>query len=108
MTTTDIPKARIDPRERFDRLAAQWRRESLHLSNTTQMSMLQSYQSIIGMGEQVVPLLLEALRREPSHWFWALRAITSVDPVPAEDRGQVDRMALAWVAWGIEQGYLSP
>ena len=67
MTTSDIPKTRMDPRERFDRLATQWRIESRSMSNVVQMAMLQSYQNIIGMGESALPFLLEDLRRKPSH-----------------------------------------
>lgn len=46
------------------------------------MAMLPSCQRIIGMGPVVVPLILEELRREPDHWFWALEMLTEDDPVP--------------------------
>ena len=45
------------------------------------------------MGEPVVPLILDELRREPDHWFWALEAITEENPVRPEDVGIVRRMA---------------
>ena len=38
--------------------------------------------------------------------FWALEAITGENPVPAADRGKVQKMADAWVAWGREQGLI--
>lgn len=104
--TTAAP-ARPEVRDRFRRLAAQWREMSRFLSNTAQMAMLKPYQHIIGMGEPAVPLLLEELRREPNQWFWALEAITLEDPVPAEDKGRVDRMAAAWVEWGVKRGHIS-
>ena len=91
-------------REKFQRLASQWKAESRFLSNTAQMAMLDSYQSIIGMGEPVVPLILEALEREPDQWFWALQAITEEDPVPAQSRGKVREMAQAWISWGRARG----
>jgi hypothetical protein len=91
-------------RERFERLAAKWKTESRFLSNTVQMAMLDSYQRIIGMGEPVVPLILEELAREPRQWFWALQAITEEDPVPVESRGKVREMAKAWIDWGSARG----
>jgi hypothetical protein len=77
------------------------------MSNTAQMAMLPSYQQIIGMGDPAVPLLLEELRREPDHWFWALEAITLENPVPRDAAGKVRLMAQAWVEWGIREGYIS-
>lgn len=94
-------------RERFRRLADQWKAESEFLSNTAQMAMLWPYQNIIGMGEAAVPLILEELRREPDHWFWALEAITLESPVPEEAAGKVEEMAKAWVDWGIKRGLIA-
>ncbi len=104
--TPDATATQPEVRERFEKLAAQWREKSQHLSNSAQMAMLKSYQQIIGIGQPAVPLLLEELRREPDQWFWALEAITSQDPVPPADRGHLDRMAAAWIAWGVDQGHL--
>jgi hypothetical protein len=66
-----------------------------------------AYQQIIGMGMEVVPLLLGELARELDHWFWALKAITGVDPVSPASRGKMREMAEAWFHWGRQQGYLS-
>lgn len=96
----------LDVNERFRRLAAEWKEESRYLSNTAQMAMLRPYQRIIGMGEPVVPLILEELRREPDHWFWALEAITEQNPIPPEAAGKVHLMAQAWISWGQQQGIL--
>jgi hypothetical protein len=98
-TPTRIPISDpADLRERFRRLASEWKEQSRYLSNTAQMAMLKPYQRIIGMGWPVVPLILEELRREPDQWFWALEAITGEDPVPPEAAGTVRRMAQAWIA----------
>jgi hypothetical protein len=98
---------RPDTRERFQRLAREWKEQSRHLSNTAQMAMLKPYQRIIGMGEPAVPLILEELQRQPDQWFWALEAITEENPVPAEDAGKVQRMAQAWIDWGKQRGLLA-
>ena len=91
--------------EVFRALAQQWRQERGPTSSTTQLAMCPSYQRIIGLGAAVVPLLLRELERQPDHWFWALKAITGADPVPAASRGKLREMAEAWLAWGREQGY---
>jgi len=89
-----------DLRDKFQRLAKKWKQETSHLSSTSRVSMHMSYQSIIGMGMPVVPIILEELKREPDHWFWALMAITEENPVLEEDRGYLDKMAEAWIEWG--------
>ena len=52
------------------------------------------------MGPAAVPLILSELRREPDHWFVALKRITGDDPVPDEVRGNIEQMAEAWLRWG--------
>ena len=101
-----IDPSRLGDRERFQRLAAEWKEQSRYLSNTAQMAMLRPYQRIIGMGLPVVPMILEELGREPDQWFWALEAITEQNPVPPEAAGKVHSMAQAWIEWGKTQGYL--
>jgi hypothetical protein len=90
----------------FEQLAARWRDETLYLSSTTAIVMHPAYQRIIGLGPAVIPLILADLAKKPDHWFWALRALTGEDPVPAEARGRLPLMAAAWLTWGREQGYL--
>lgn len=99
-------KARPDPVARFQELADTWLKDSAHLSSTNKMAMLWSYQEIIGLGPDAVPLILERLRKEPDHWFWALRAITGANPVSPEHVGRVEDMARDWIRWGEENGML--
>ena len=93
--------------ERFQRLAAEWKEQARYLSNSMRMAMLPPYQRIIGMGMPVVPLILEELRRQPHHWFWALEAITEQNPVPPKALGKTQEMANAWVEWGKNQGLIA-
>ena len=90
--------------EKFQALAETWRREVQFLSSVTEMVLHPAYQRIIGMGTAVVPHLLRELECRPDHWFWALTAITGVNPVKPEDRGKLRKMAEAWLTWGKEQG----
>ena len=98
-------EAEADLVGRFQALAAEWRREVAWTSSITDIAMHPAYQQIIGMGQAVVPLLLRELDQRPDHWFWALRAITGVDPVLPEHRGKLSEMAKAWLDWGRQQGY---
>jgi hypothetical protein len=95
----------MTPEERFQHLAGVWRQEVAYLSSVTAMSQHPAYQAIIGLGPDVIPILLRELEHNPDHWFVALHALTGASPVPPEDRGYLDRMAAAWVRWGKEHGY---
>ena len=75
------------------------------LSIVSKMSLYPAYQRIIGMGQPVVPLILRDLEQEPEHWFWALQSITGENPVLPEQRGNLEMMAAAWLAWGKADGY---
>ncbi len=90
---------------RFGDLARQWKESTAFMSSTTDMVMHPAYQQIIGMGPEVLPLILAELRRQPGQWFWALKAITGEDPVDPADRGKVRRMAQAWLEWARLRGY---
>ena len=68
--------------QKFERLAVAWKLQRQHISSPAKLVMCPAYQSIIGMGETAIPLLLRALEQELDQWFWALRAITETDPVP--------------------------
>jgi hypothetical protein len=90
---------------RFGELARQWKEATQFVSSVTDMVTHPAYQQIIGMGREVVPLILAELRREPDHWFWALQAITGENPVPAADRGRIQAMTQAWLDWAAAHGY---
>jgi hypothetical protein len=89
----------------FSELAKKWKSERRSTSFSSVIAMHPAYQRIIGMGKEAVPLILRDIENEPDHWFWALRAITGEDPVSSEIRGDMQKMADAWVKWGREKGY---
>ena len=90
----------------FTELAQRWRQERGVSSSAQQMAMHPAYLRVIGMGERVVPLILEELRNRPDHWFIALNSITGAMPVQDDERGRLEMMSRAWVSWGNENGYL--
>lgn len=102
--TVSAEAAGDDVERRFEELTRQWKEVTQVTSSITEMSTHPAYQQIIGMGKDAVPLILAELRREPDHWFWALRAITGEDPVPAADRGKLQAMTRAWLEWADRRG----
>jgi hypothetical protein len=103
--TLVVPPGRLTAA--FRQLADEWRVGTRYLSSTTEISMHPAYQRIIGLGPQVIPLILAELEREPEHWFWALTALTGENPVPTCDRGRLRAMADAWLKWGRENGWIA-
>ena len=91
--------------QRFARLSAQWKTGRGPVSSLSEMVMYPAYQQIIGMGRSAIPFLLRELEQSPDHWFWALKSITGIDPVPPEHRGDIALMSDDWLRWGREQGY---
>jgi hypothetical protein len=70
----------------------------------TEASNHPAYQEIINLGPEVIPLLLQDLEKNETHWFIALRKITGVNPIPGSAAGNIPQMVQAWVRWGREHG----
>jgi hypothetical protein len=98
------PEAAID-RQRFDRLAEKWKKETGHLSKAAKRCIHPAYQQIIGMGAAAVPFILFDLKKTRDDWFWALSAITGENPITEADAGNVPRMTEAWLRWARAKGY---
>lgn len=92
--------------ERFKVLVESWQEQTRFMSSSTDIAMHPSYQQIIGLGKPALPLIMEELQKNDGHWFWALKAISGIDPVPLEERGQFQKMAERWLTWGREEGLL--
>jgi GAF domain len=92
--------------EKFNALAVKWKVDTQTSLFMTQRCNDPSYQRIIGMGQQIVPLLLKKIS-EPSgeDWFGALGAITNENPVKLEHRGIIDKITEDWIKWGKSKGY---
>lgn len=92
----------------FQNLASSWKEKRHILSSVDAMVIIPEYQRIVGMGETALPMLIAQLKREgddPDLWFPALHAITGINPVPAEDTGNLVKMARAWIDWANKEGY---
>jgi hypothetical protein len=91
-------------RPEFEALAEQWQRDTRHLSQIARKVLHPAYLRIIGMGEPVVPLLLEALRDRPAYWFAALKATANFAPVTPGSNPSAAREA--WLQWGRSKGLI--
>jgi hypothetical protein len=91
--------------DRFHRLAAAWHKAVAHHSSTTVRNNHPAYREIIGLGPEVVPVLLRDLEKNHTHWFAALREITGANPVPEVAAGNIPQMVEAWLRWARENGY---
>jgi len=90
---------------KFEKLVAKWKADRNQISSGTEMFLHPEYQKIIGMGPEVVPLILKEVEANPDHWFWALKAITGKDPVPSAHRGRLKLMTEDWINWARNQSY---
>lgn len=99
-----VTRQHVPVTERFRELADRWRADVRLLSSSTESAMHPAYQQIIALGSDAVPCILRELERDPDHWFWALKAITGVDPVEPTERGRIRGMAHAWLRWAREEG----
>lgn len=86
----------------FAKLASEWRSATAGLPRVKDKVSHSTYLRIIYWGSEAIPHILADLENseEPAHWFEALGRITGSDPVPQQDRGNLKRMAEAWIRWG--------
>jgi hypothetical protein len=76
------------------------------LSSSTLLTSHPAYQELIALGGPALPFLFRDLEQTgDGHLSKALAAITGARPVPPEDRGQVRKVADAWLRWARENGY---
>ena len=97
----------------FNVLADKWEEETAFYSLLSQMVQHYSYQLILSIGEEAIPLILRRIERKGGLWYHALETISGM-PTPAgvaelETKGwhavKVNEANAAWLQWGKEQGY---
>lgn len=90
------------PRIKFFNLKNEWLEDTQFLSSINDICMHPAYQRIIGMGITAIPLIMEDLLKNYNHWFWALKSITGIDPVPPQKRGKIKEMTIEWFKWWLD------
>lgn len=102
-----LSERRPNTQKKFVSLAEAWRKERDESSSSSlAMAMCPSYQKIIGLGMEAIPLILVELERRVDHWFWALNAITDENPVLPSHAGDFTAAAEDWIAWGRRHGFI--
>jgi hypothetical protein len=85
----------------FEELSHRWKEETSTPSTDFMAIVMNStYQRIISLGWDAVPLILAELTIQPDYWGWALEAITGENPVPPEAEGDIEQIGSAWLQWG--------
>jgi hypothetical protein len=90
----------------FRELAEQWYLDTLHLTAYWETVLHPSYQSIIGLGREVIPFILRELQDFHAEWFWALQVLSREEIIAKEIEGNHAEMAKAWLSWGERKGYI--
>ncbi len=86
-------------RKQFDFLNNTWQAETLFSSSINEIVNNSAYRSIINLGGDVLPLIINDLKTTENHWFYALEAITGYNPIKAENKGIVSLMKNDWIEW---------
>ncbi|MSU77277.1 MAG: hypothetical protein EXS16_04180 [Gemmataceae bacterium] len=93
----------IEPQ--FRRHEADWVAGTRALSSATQIINHPAFRQIVSMGECVIPFMLRDLETRPRLWVWALAEIAGINPVTAEDSGNIAKMSATWLRWAREKGW---
>ena len=92
-------------RETFDRLARAWSDETGAYSITSRRYAHPTYQAILALGRDVVPLILVRLKDRPDWWFAALTALAKPKVDPVRRGATFSESVDAWLEWGRQNGW---
>lgn len=93
-------------KEYFESLKYLWLEETKYSSNIYLTTNHPAHLTILQLGEQVLPLLIDDLQKNNNHWFITLNKITGVNPVPPEHAGDVEAMRNDWIIWAEENNII--
>jgi hypothetical protein len=99
------PVSRSSIEDDFDSFALTWGIDNRHNSNAQLIAQHPSYQRIVGMGRDALPLIFKRMKKAHGHWFLALQAITGINPVKVDNRGDIPAMTNDWLDWGKRNGF---
>lgn len=90
------------PLYEFQRLYREWHSDTQLTSSITEVEQHPALRQIVAMGKGVVPLIMSSFKEETAWWFGALCELTGANPVPEQDRGEVEKMRQHWLKWWEE------
>lgn len=86
-------------KSRFDLYNSIWQNETMFSSSISEITNNSAYRSIIKLGEDIIPFIIQDLKSKDNHWFYALEALTGQNPIKMENRGVVTLMKSDWLDW---------
>lgn len=90
-------------RERFNKLSQIWHEEMDGVSSIQVKTAHWAYQEVIGLGEPVVPCILDELvEHKEGGWFFALAKILKHNPVRPEHKMDMDQVLEDWLTYARE------
>ena len=92
--------------QRVGRLLRTWREQTAYESSSTRATGHPAYQELASVGPAALPFLFRDLEQTgDGHLAKALTAITGAHPVPPDVRGDIRKVADAWLRWARENGH---
>lgn len=89
--------------KRFWDLVGTWEHQNKN-NNSRDKFFHPAMTEIVGMGYEVIPLLLIAIK-ENYHWAMALHKITGAWPVKEKFAGDESKIIESWIKWGQTNGF---
>lgn len=86
-------------RKKFDLYSGIWKTETMFSSNSSEITNNSAYRSIIGLGKDIIPFIIQDLKQSENHWFYALELLTGENPIKNEHRGIINLMKSDWLNW---------
>lgn len=88
-------------KKQFNYHKYKWKYKTRVLSNISDITNNYHYQKIISLGSDVVPMIIDDMKKPTGKVFWyrALEILTKTDPVEKEHRGHNDKMRNDWFRW---------
>lgn len=90
----------------FNRLKNNWKIETAFISDYNKIINNPSYLSIIGLGKEIIPLILKDLRDNDALWFHALEEITKIKPKFNNINPTYQQVKKFWLDWGVKNDLL--
>lgn len=84
---------------KFNMLKSLWEADTMFSSSISEITTHPAYHSIIKLGSEVLPLIIQDLQNTNNHWFYALEILTGENPIRPEHRGNVELMKSDWINW---------
>lgn len=86
----------------FNILRQKWDEDVQYQSSASKIIEHPAYQTIIALGEPMIPFIIQEVRNDDAHWFHALRKITGFTP-DVGGNYSIANLQRAWVNWYSEQ-----